>query len=323
MAIGTGPLAQTGNIQLASTGNATLTRTEFDAGTFVEALKKNLITAPMGRRNDIPRHGGLTMRWQYFTMPTATTTALAEGADQTNSVDMDATAVTATIATYGDFFELSDIFEISTISGTRQEFVKAAGYQAALTVDTLCHTGALAEATNTNDAGTALTAGDLNLAARELAANNAQFHPGTPGGRFFCGIFSAEACYDLVNEGSPTWYQAKAQAFEDNLTTPMQNTPASAAVHNVMVKMSTNVQVDTSASPDHDVNYVLAKDAFGVTSLDSNIMQPEILIVPASPSHASPLGMRSTIGWKVRFATTLIDASRSVEVLTDKTGVDN
>ncbi len=159
------------------------------------------------------------------------------------------------------------------------------------------------------------------MAARELAEGNAKPHPKSPGGRFYCGVFSAEACYDLVNEGNPTWYQAKAQAFEDNLTSPMQDTPASAAVHNVMVKMSTNIQRNTGASPDDDQNYVIAKDAFGVTSLESNIMQPEVMIVPASPSLASPLGMRSTIGWKVRYADQIIDDNRLVEVLTDATGV--
>jgi N4-gp56 family major capsid protein len=320
------PVTKTTNLQTLAT-NATLQRTEFDAGTFVEALRRNLMVTPLGRRNDIPRNQGTTMRWQYFSNPSAVQTALVEGADPSNSRDIDATAVTATIATWGAYFELSDIFEIATISGTRQEFVKAAGYQAALTLDELC-LEELQSASNVVNAGSALKASDLNAAARTLAQGNrstgaggAKFHPATPGGRFYCGVFSPEACYDLVNEGSPTWYQAKAQAFEDNLTTPMQETPASAAVHNVMVKMTENIQRDTSASPDDDLNYVLGKDAFGVTSLASNILNPEVNIVPASPSLASPLGMRSTIGWKVRFARETIDTSRFVEVLSDATGV--
>jgi hypothetical protein len=85
--------------------------------------------------------------------------------------------------------------------------------------------------------------------------------------------------------------------------------------------MSTNIQRNTATSPDDDQNYVLGKDAFGVTSLDSNILQPQIMIVAAAPSHGSPLGMRSTIGWKARYADEIIDNSRMVEVLTDATGV--
>jgi hypothetical protein len=302
-----------------------LVRTEFDVGTFVEALRRKAIVVQFGRRNDIPRHGGVVARWQYFTYPSANTGALTEGTDPTNSVDMDATAVTATIATYGDYFELSDIFEIATLSGTRQEFVKGAGYQAGLSLDALALTG-LASATNINNAGAALKADDLRLAASELDGGTtgglvAEKHPLTPGGQFFAGIFSAEACYDLIGEGTPTWYQAKVQAFEDNLTTPLQDTPASSAVHNVMVKKSSTILRNTSTSPDDDQNYILAKDAFGVTALDNNILDPELAIVPAVPSHASPLGMRSSIGWKVRFATKIIDNNRLVEVLTDATGV--
>ncbi len=311
MAVGQGPLVATTSIQTLAT-NATLTRTEFDSGTFVEALRAKLIVVPMGRRNDIPRNQGVTMRWQFMSNPTAASTALVEGVDPTDSHDIDATAITAVIATYGDFFELTDVFEIATISGTRQEFVKAAGYQAGLTLDTLALTG-LALATSTDDAGTAIKAVDLSNAARYLSGNDAQDHPMAGPGRWV-GIFSSEVVHDLANEGTPTWYQAKAGAFNDGMTRVPDSGGIGATVHNVNVKMSTNIITASS----NDQNYVLGKDAFGVTSLASNILKPEVLIVPAAPSHASPLGVRATIGWKARFATKIIDNNRVKEVLSDQ-----
>lgn len=311
MAYAGGPLETTTSLQTIAT-NATLVRTEFDSGTFVEALRKKLVVVPMGRRNDIPRQSGVVMRWQFMSSPTAATTALTEGMDPTDSHDIDATAVTDTILTYGDFFELSDIFEIATISGTRQEFVKAAGYQAALTLDTLALT-ALALASSTNDAGTAIKATDLNDAARYLSGGNAEDHPMSGPGRW-TGIFSSEVVHDLANEGTPTWYQAKAGAFNDGMTRVPDSGGQGATVHNVNIHMSTNI----IAASSNDQNYVLAKDAFGVTSLASNILKPEVMIVPASPSLASPLGMRSTIGWKARFASKIIDNNRIKEVLSDQ-----
>lgn len=308
------PVAATTNLQTLAT-NATLQRTEFDSGTFVEALREKLVVVRAGRRNDIPRHQGTVMRWQYMGQPTAATSVLGEGVDATSD-DIDATAVTATIATYGKFFELSDIFEIATISGTRQEFVKAAGHQAALTLDTLALT-ALASATSTDNAGTALKASDLNGAASYLSGGDCEDHPLAGPGRWL-GIFSSEAIHDLVNEGTPTYYQAQPGAFNPGA---MERVDAGRVIHDVKLVMSTNIIRATAASPDDDQNYVLAKDAFGVTSLASNILKPEVLIVPASPSLASPLGMRSTIGWKARFASTIIHNVRLKEVLTDATGV--
>ena len=315
-----GPLVGSTNMQTLAT-NATMTPTEWDVPRFIDVLRESLKAVPLGQNAGMPGHQGSLARWHLFANTTAQTTARTEGVDPTNSVDLDESVITDSFQIFGAFFELTEEMDIATISGTRQQFIDGAAHQAALTLDTLTHT-ALSAAANTNNAGSGLKAEDLRKAALNLAAANAKPHPATPGGAFYCGLFSAEAAYDLIGEGAPTWYQAKAAAFEDNLTSPLKDTPASSAVHNVIVKMSTNVARNTATAPDDDENFVLADSAFGITSLETNVLQPKLMIVPSGvASLASPLGMRGTIGWKARFAAIILDDNRVREVLTDATGV--
>ena len=313
------PTVATTTIQTLAT-NATMTPTEWDVREFLQVLREKLKVVPLGMMSGLPRHSGDTARWHLFNNTTAQVSALTEGVDPTDSVDLDETVITDTFEIFGAYFELSEEMDIATINGTRQQFVDGAAHQAALTLDTLVHT-ALGAATTTQNGGAGLTAEDLRTAASTLVANNAEPHMDSPGGDFFVAIVSAEAGYDLIGEGAPTWYQAKAAAFEDNLTSPLKETPRSSAVHNVMVKISTNISRNTGVSPDDDENYVFADSAYGITSLDSNILQPEVIIIPPTPSLATPLGMRGTIGWKARFAAIILDNNRLVELLTDATGV--
>ena len=300
---------------LDTTTNSELLQSVVMSRRFLEMLKANLVVLPLGTREDIPTSSGVTLRWRFMNTPSAVTGALTEGTDSTDSHALTANVATGTLATFGAFFELSDLFELSAVSGTVQAFVEASSFQAAITLDTLCQTLALASATNTNDVGTAMKAEDVRFAVSELEGNDAQRHPATPGGQFFCGVFSVEAAYDMLGEGAPSWMQVKTDDLRSSFTTPMLGTVATAAVYGCLIKTSTNVQ----ATGGDDVNYIIAKDAFGVCGIDSDLLNPSVMIVPAVASNASPLAMRSTIGWKVHFDAVLIDANRVVELLSDQT----
>lgn len=279
---------------------------------FVEVLRANLVTLPLGKREDLPRMSGKTIRWQFFANPATATTALTEGADPTNSLSIGTTVVTAVLATYGDYFEITDLLSLTATEGTTQEFVDASAYQASLTIDDLIM-NACDNTSTTQNAGTAMTADAILGAVRTLEGNNAKHNPATPG--FFCGVLSTEAAYDMMGEGGPAWFQVKTDELRASLTTPFQGTPATAALYGCIIKTSTNVNALTS----EDLNMIFAADGFGVTSIDSNLANPEIKRVPAVASLASPLGMRSTIGWKIHFGTKLIDSNRIVRVDSDQT----
>lgn len=308
---------------LTSTANfgPNLLQDMFHAKRFVETLRKNLIALPLGTFEDAPRSSGKTVRWQFFSNPTPATTPLTEGSTPGTSEDLTTTPITGVLAEYGDYFDVSRLLLTTAASGTKEAIVEAAAYQAALTLDTLVYTDALGDTTNTNDAGTAMKAEDVRQAVQELKAVDAKPHRSTPGGRFYAGLFSVEAAYDMMGEGAPVWFQAKSSDYEAALTTPFDGTVPTAALYGAIIKTSTNIQRNTGVSPDDDLNYVVADNSFGVLSIDSDLMDPQVIITNPEQRVDLPLRNAGTVGWIVWFATNGFDSNRIVEILSDATGI--
>jgi len=317
-------LTETGST-FAHTGvtkfGANLLQDMFHAKVFVKTLRRNLIALPLATFEDAPRSSGKSVRWQFLSNPTAATTPLTEGSTPGSSEDLTTTPIHGVLQEYGDFFDVSALLLKTAASGTKEAIVEAAGYQAALTLDTLVYNDALGDTTNTNDAGTALTAEDIRVAVQELKQNDAKPHPMTPGGSFYAGLFSVEAAYDMMGEGAPVWFQAKSSDFESALTTPFVDTVPTAALYGCIIKTSTNIQRDAGASPDDDLNYIVADNSFGAVSIDSNLMDPSVIITNPEQRVDLPLRNAGTIGWIVWFDTEAFDSNRIVEILSDATGI--
>lgn len=303
------PTSATANIRLTST-NANLLQDIVLAKLFVSVLRKDLITYELGMMEQLAKRSGKNLRWQFFANPTAATTPLSEGVDPSNSQSLGTTKIEATIQQYGDFFEHSDLFEDTAHSGSKEEFVKAAGYAGRLTIDTLNQVE-LGTTTVSVGGTTPLVLDTLRSASQLLQTANAKPHRATPGGGYFCFIGSPKACSVMFGEGNPAWSDIKTQAMSDNMISPLKGTPAISAAYDFIVKRSSNIQ--TSGA--NDVNLMIADDSFGISSLNASESAPEVIVVPATPSLASPLGMRGTIGWKASYAVRLFDSNRVVKVL--------
>jgi N4-gp56 family major capsid protein len=303
------PTSPTGNIRSTST-NANLLQDIVLAKLFVSVLRKDLVTYELGMMEQLPMRSGKNLRWQFFANPVAATTPLTEGQDPANSQSLGTTKVEATIQQYGDYFELTDFFTDVAHSGTKEEFVKAAAYAGRLTIDTLNQVE-LANTTTSVGGTTPLVVDTVRNAAQLLASANAKYHRASPGGSYYVFIGSPKACYVMFGEGNPAWSDIKTQAMADNMNSPLKGTPAASAMYDVIVKRSSNIQ--TSGS--NDVNLLIADDSFGISSLQPSQSQPEVIVVPAEPSLASPLGMRGTIGWKASYAVRLFDSNRVSKVL--------
>ena len=287
---------------------------------FIERLEKDLVAHTLADREAIAKHVGKTIQWNLWANATANTTALTEGADP-GGQDLTTTLITGVLQQFGDFFDIGDLFVDTAASQTMEEFVDEAAYAAFLTMDTLTLTE-LDTTTSTQDAGTAMKAEDLRTARGTLKGNDAKPHPSTPNGRFFCGVFSTEAANDLMGEGSPVWHQIKDSRLADALQTPFVGTPASAAIYGIIVKESTNVQRETTTSPDDDHNFVVSGNSFGAVSLDlGGLLKPEIIITPSRARVDSPLRMHGTVGWKISHDVELFDSNRVIEIASDASGV--
>lgn len=299
---------------IKTTDLATTLRTEWDAREFIEVLREKLVFARLGRRDDIPRNSGKTVRWNLFNQPTAdVTTNGTEGADPTNSTDPTSTAVTAALAEYKGVTQFSKFLDISSISGTRQEIVKQLAHKAALSIDTLCQTQSMQDAGNINDVGAFMTADALKDAVAELVALDVEPHPMSPNGQFYIFVCSAGAAYDMMGEGSPAWFQVKSDELRAALQSPFEGTPVSAAIYGAIVKISTNIQT----AGGNDLNYLIGKDAFGVSSLESDVLSPEIIITEPAQLVSAPARNRGTAAYWFLFVSEMLDTERLIEILAD------
>ena len=296
--------------------------------TFISALRSNLVVHRLGKPSTLPDHGGKNVRWQFFNNPTANTTAITNEGDDPAETDFTTTKAEATLAEFGGFSDLSRFMLKAAISATMQEFIEGLGYQAAITIDTLDLTE-LANTSKVIDAGPAVSADTLRQARGQLrgagqaalAGGRAQPHPATPGGRFFAGVLSEEQGNDMIGEGTPAWFQAKDRDIEGALMLPLDETPATSAIYNVIVKTTSNAQRLTTSSPDDDLGYIVGKEAFGVASLDSNTDNPTVTITTPQQLVSAPARNRGTAAWWILYAVKLIDSNRVIQIKSDATGI--
>lgn len=302
---------------------------------FIEVLRQRLVFLPFGRPTDFPSQNGINAHWNLFNNPAPDTTALAtEGDDPSDTSDLTVTAYTAALQEFSSGFKFTKALRLTAVSGTMEQMVMGLAHKAALSIDKMVQvgeagasgTGGLAAVSSAAklDAGSSMTVDQLRIGVSKLLNNNAQPHPNTPGGQFFCFVGSVEAIYDMIGEGSPAWFQVKDDNVSSALTSPppMGTGVSQIGAYNAVVKVSTNIQRNTTPSPDEDLNYLLGNDAFGVISLDSNIMDPGVIITRPEENTGAPARNRGTAAYWFLFATKLLDEKRVFQIASDATGIN-
>lgn len=298
--------------RMTTGSNTNLLNTEFFAKRWLEVLREDLLCLPLAVKENAQRNAGKQVAWTRMANTTAKTTPLAEGADPTSPTDLVATVINGTLQEFGAYFEPAKLFISTAVSGTMTEIVEAAAHEAAITLDTLCFTQALQDTTDINDPSADLTAGDLLTAAQTLNGNGAKAHRATPGGAFYAGIFSANALFEMANEGDPKWSAVKRDDFAASWISPFKGTPVTAALFGILPKISQNIQNDST----DELNYVIADQGFGAVSIDGDMMAPRVIITNPEERTDKPLRNSGTVGWWAAFDAALLDSNQVVEILT-------
>lgn len=278
---------------------------------FVDFLRDKLVAVPLGVPSTLPENNGKVVRWQFFTTPSAKTSAITTEGGDPSAAGYTTTTAQATLSEYGSFGDFTRFLQDAAISGTMEELSRVHGYEAGLSLDSLT-IASVDGSTTTVDAGTSMTAEAVRQAAAKLAINNAEFHRAT-GRTAFCGVLSAEQCYDMMGEGAPSWFQVKRDEYVRSLVRPFDGTPSATDIYNVVIKMSNNVQQVSS----EDLGIVVADDSFGVAALDTNMLQPRLIIIRPEENIAAPLKNRGSIGWWALYATVNFDVNRIVQLKSD------
>ena len=186
----------------------------------LRAAKAKLVHRQFGQKRPLPQGTGKTIEFRMFTPLKKALTPLTEGVTPAGN-QLDVTALTATVAQYGDFIVMSDLLELTALDPIIVEATGLLGDQAGLTDDTLVRdvlvqgtnvmyapiwTGSpLAETAITSrgaiDTTALLTVDLVKQVVAKLRAANVPTIDG-----YYVGIIHPYAAYDLMNDTA--WVEA-------------------------------------------------------------------------------------------------------------------
>lgn len=188
-----------------------------------------LVHDQFGQERDIPKNNGKTVEFRKYAPLAKATTPLAEGVTPSGN-NLSVSVVTATVAQYGDYIELSDMLILTAIDPNIAQATKLLGNQAGETLDYVTR-----EVLN---GGTNVQYAEGQVSARHLLVGG----DGTPGNNhyftvkcartavrtlknnkakrikgYYVGIIHPDISYDLQDDDA--WVEASKYAGSEQLFT--------------------------------------------------------------------------------------------------------
>lgn len=313
--------------------NTTLTQIDAAVNNFyvrdmLKAARPLLLHAKFGQIRDIPRNGGLVIKFRRYSLLSVATTALTEGVTPTGS-QLSKTDITATVQQYGDYITFTDKLLLTTYDPILSENAELLGQQMGNTIDQLTRDVILA-GTTVQYASTAssrtditsamkLTRNEVREAVRTLQGNDAKkltsmvgpnpnFNT-TPINAAYIGIITEDTLFDLKDETGfvpVEEYPSQKDTMEGEV----------GKMGDVRFVMTTNGKVYASGgagSVDVHGTLILAKDFFGITRIAGAAM--ESIVKPlGSGGSTDPLNQRQTHGWKITHVSKILNENYAVRI---------
>ena len=273
----------------------------------IDNAKALLVHDQFGQKHPIPKNGGKTIEFRKYSPFGKALTPITEGVTPEGH-KLNVSKITAEIAQYGDYVELSDVLLLTAIDNNLVEATKLCGNQAGETLDTITRE-VLVGGTNVQYAGGAsarsalaaenkLTVEECFKAARFLKTQKAKKIDG-----YYVAIIHPDVAYDLMR--SEDWinaaqYAGSTQVFEGEI----------GKVAGIRFVETTEAKVFAGAGAsgkDVYATMVLGADAYGVTEVEGGGLQ-HIVKQLGSAGTADPLNQRATVGWKaIKTAERLVE----------------
>lgn len=184
----------------------------------IELATPNLVHDQFGQKRSIPKNGGKSVEFRCFSTLPKATKALTEGVTPSGS-KLNVKAIVCSPEQYGDYIELSDVFELTSVDNTVVEATRKLADQAGRTLDTIVRNelnggtnvmycpiidseGDETEVYSRNDLtyNSTLTVKQVYKAAAELKAMNAPKIDG-----YYVGIIHPYVAYDLMQDAGDRW----------------------------------------------------------------------------------------------------------------------
>ena len=264
----------------------------------IELAAPNLVHDQFGQKRKIPANGGKSVEFRCFSALPKATTAITEGVTPTGN-KLNVKGIVCTPEQYGDYIELSDVFELTSVDNTVLEATKKLADQAGRTLDTIVR-NELNGGTNVMycgggvyrsdiTAGDTLTTKQIYKAAAELKRMNAPKIDG-----YYVAIIHPYVAYDLIEEAGDRWLSVGEYATPNG--TYAGEIGCLGGVRFVETSEAMTFGADNGASEGVTVysTLILGADAYGVTEMEGGIEN----IIKQKGYGNDPLNQRSSVGWK-------------------------
>lgn len=278
----------------------------------IDHATPKLIHDQFGQKHPIPKNGGKNIEFRKYSPLAKATIALTEGVTPSGK-KLNVSTVTATVAQYGDYIELSDMLMLTAIDNNLVQATKLLGAQAGATLDTITRevlsggtnvqygegqVSARANLVGGADSGNHyLTVKAIRLAVRYLKNQNAEQIDGS-----WVGIIHPDCSYDLMSD--PEWKYPHQYVDTQNIYEGEIGKIAGVRfVETTEAKKWPNAakQGSTAASRDVYATLILGSNAYGVTEVEGGGLQ-HIVKQLGSAGTADPLNQRATAGYTLAFA---------------------
>jgi N4-gp56 family major capsid protein len=265
-------------------------------------------------RRTIPMNSGDSLVFRRFGTLNAAATPIVEAVSPPGTA-ASVIDFSTQVSWYASYMIVSDIIQYTVQDRVLNELTKVLSLQLGLTLDTLIRdmmigtssTIACSKGVNGNTP-TEINDSDFQLVTRALRQGNAEFLTpiiegenrfGTaPSRASFWGFMSIDLEKDLDAVSS---FQSVAN-YANQTTTLMAEW---GQTKNIRWLTSTNGFNDGAATPVYS-SFVMGREAYGVVKLGA--MQAQLIVKPlGSAGTADPVDQRSSVGWKVPFATRLLN----------------
>jgi N4-gp56 family major capsid protein len=220
------------NTQTTGDSDLTTEMKTFYSDMLIDFAKPNLIHDQFGQKVPIPKNGGKTIEFRKYSPLAKATTALTEGVTPSGT-SLVVSAITATVAQYGAYIELSDMFLMTAIDNNLIQASELLGDQAGRTLDTITR-DILNAGTNVQYQEGKVSARYLLVGGNATAANNHYFsvkatqmasrflkvNNAKPFDRSFVAIVHPDTAFDLQRDTdwiAASQYAGSTQIFEGEL----------------------------------------------------------------------------------------------------------
>ena len=268
--------------------------------TLIDEAQASLVHDQFAQKRPIPKNSGKTIEFRKFASLPKAMTPLTEGVTP-DGKSLNVTAITATVAQYGDYITQSDVLELTTIDNTIVEATKLLGRQAGLTLDTVTR-NVLQSGTNVTycpkvaadgsetpvtsrtglDDTCQLTVKVVQQVVAKLRGQNAP----TINGKYVA-IIHPYVAYDLMRD--PEWIEAHKYAKPENLYEGEIG-----EIAGVRFVQTTEAKIYEGGVFG---SLFMGEGAYGVTEITGGGLQT-IVKQKGSAGTADPLDQRSSVGWK-------------------------